>query len=254
MGLQALLKEAQGNWAGAAEKAKERHATGGQGEFERLPDGTYEADLTGAVVELSKGSGRLQVAWTYSIAEGPDEGEETKDFRGIADEDGMARLIEQLLKYEDAGHMSGVDSIVLTKLQGQLDKLTKKQPSVQIRLKTKGEYQNCYLEKVYEDGEERGGDGEGGTEPEKEPVKEAEKPARATRGKKAPEPEPAAEPEPEELKIGTKVAVTVKGTEYEGVVTEIDEEAETAEVDYEVNGKTKTADFPAADIVILKTQ
>ena len=130
------LKKAQGDWKNARSKANETVG------FAEVPDGRYLAHLTGATIGESKSSGRLQIQWTWTIVDGEHEGDTNLDFDGLETEDNLVFLGRKLARFsyelpED-----------ITEIADILDELIEKRPLSRIRLKTRGEFQNVYVDKI----------------------------------------------------------------------------------------------------------
>jgi hypothetical protein len=130
------LKRAQDNWQGAREKAKESSG------FTEVPDGRYLAHLTNAQIGESRSSGRLQIQWTWTISDGEFEKDTKLDFDGLETEDNLVFLGRKLARF---GYELPED---ITEISDILDELIEKQPLARIRLKTKGEFQNVYVDKL----------------------------------------------------------------------------------------------------------
>jgi hypothetical protein len=130
------LKKAQDNWQGAREKAKESSG------FTEVPDGRYLAHLTNAQIGESRSSGRLQIQWTWTISDGEFEKDTKLDFDGLETEDNLVFLGRKLARF---GYELPED---ITEISDILDELIEKQPLARIRLKTKGEFQNVYVDKL----------------------------------------------------------------------------------------------------------
>ena len=140
------LKKAQNDWENARSKAKE--TTG----FTEIPDGRYLANLTDGVIGESKSSGRLQIQWTWTVADGEFEGDTKLDFDGLETEDNLVFLGRKLARFsyelpED-----------ITEISDILEELIEKKPMARIRLKTRGEFQNVYVDKIIQSSSD---DGEG---------------------------------------------------------------------------------------------
>jgi len=134
--LENKLKKAQINWVGARTRANESSG------FTEVPDGRYLAHLTGAAIGESKSSGRLQIQWTWTIADGEFESDTKLDFDGLETEDNLVFLGRKLARfsYELPEDITAIADI--------LDELVEKRPLARIRLKTKGEFQNVYVDKL----------------------------------------------------------------------------------------------------------
>jgi hypothetical protein len=134
--LKKKLKVAQNNWQSARERAKE--STG----FTEVPDGRYLAHLTNAVIGESRSSGRLQIQWTWTVSDGEFEGDTKLDFDGLETEDNLVFLGRKLSRF---GYELPED---ITAIADILEELIEKRPLARIRLKTKGEFQNVYVDKL----------------------------------------------------------------------------------------------------------
>jgi len=134
--LKKKLQKAQNNWQGARERAKE---TSG---FTEVPDGRYLAHLTNAQIGESRSSGRLQIQWTWTISDGEFEKDTKLDFDGLETEDNLVFLGRKLARF---GYELPED---ITAINDILEELIDKQPLARIRLKTKGEFQNVYVDKL----------------------------------------------------------------------------------------------------------
>lgn len=138
------LAAASKNW----KNAKSRAAEAGGGGFEEIEDGRYLARLTDVEIGEAKSSGRLQVVWKYKIAEGDYKGQVKFAFDGLETEDNLMYLARTLIRYgyEMPDDISDIEEI--------LKDLSKSQPLVRIRLKTRGEFQNCYVDNVFGEDDE----------------------------------------------------------------------------------------------------
>lgn len=129
--------------------AKSDPKTMSDGGFTNLPDGKYLAELSNAELGESKSSGRLQVSWEWTVTEGEQAGETTRDFDGLERADSFPFLLSKLRRL-------GVDiqSLDLPDLPEVLAKLVELRPQALIQLRTgkaneKGErYQNLYINEV----------------------------------------------------------------------------------------------------------
>lgn len=143
--LKKKLAAAQKNWG----KAKQRAETEKSG-FEEIADGRYLARLTAAEIGESKSSSRLQVSWTYKILEGDYKGQNKMSFDGLETEDNLMYLARTFGKY---GYEAPDD---LEEVDALLTAIVKEKPMVKIRLKTKGgsDFQNLYIDEVYDKSDE----------------------------------------------------------------------------------------------------
>jgi chemotaxis protein histidine kinase CheA len=145
--LKQLLEKGQSAWKKASKKAKED--TGGN--FVELPDGRYTARLSSAKLGES-GNGRAQIAFGWVIADGEYEGKTAYNYQGIQSEDNLFYLGRDLVRlgYELPDSLSDLPEI--------LKDIEKTKPMGVINLKTKGEYQNLYIRKIFDSMEEDGDD------------------------------------------------------------------------------------------------
>jgi hypothetical protein len=223
---QKKLAAAQKNWT----KAKTRAEEGGSG-FTEIEDGRYYARLVGAEITEAKSSGRLQVAWKYKIVDGDYKGETKMDFDGLETEDNQVFIGRKLKQY---GYALPDD---LQEVEQILDALVKEKPLVRIRLKTRGEFQNVYVDKVFDkededevldvagaeaadDADETDETEETETTEETDEVEEADDE----------EEEAEAEEEPVELQVGMTVLVDTKEGQVTGTVLELLEQEEKVRV------------------------
>lgn len=151
------LNEAWGNAQTAAKESR--------GFTNDIEDGKYFARLVGAEVGESQTSQRVQISWQYAIAEGEHQGKLLRDYDGLETEQNLTFVLRKLdtLGY-DIEDMNAKD------LEDVLADIVKSRPLVRIRVKTKGEYQNIYLDQLIE-----GGAG-GGEEEEPEVEEELDEP------------------------------------------------------------------------------
>jgi hypothetical protein len=125
-------------------RAKEQARTFGPS----LPDGAYIAQLTTVSISESKSSERLQVAWEYVVVEGESVGTLIRDYDGLETEQNLTWLMRKLdrLGYDptelDAGDLEAV-----------MEELVARKPVLRVRLRTKGDYQNCYIDRVLDAGD-----------------------------------------------------------------------------------------------------
>lgn len=123
------LKGLSGTWK--TTKARE----GGQ--FQKLPDGDYEAVCKQARIENSKNSGRLQVAWMHTVTSGSQKGRKNYTYTGLDGDESIAWL-----KYTITAH--GVDAPKnIENLPKYLEKCIEKK--VNLTVQTNGQFQNTYV-------------------------------------------------------------------------------------------------------------
>lgn len=186
------LAAANKNWASAKTKASE---SAGGVEFE---DGRYLARLVAAKLGESAG-GRLQVRFDFKFEQDDEHaygGKVKYDYQGVETEQNLeffARRLEQL-GYEAPDDLSQIVDILLD--------IEKEKPLCKIRLKSKGDFQNVYIDKVYgndeESDEDEGEESDGGDVEDAAEEEEAEEAPAPKKGKKTKKEEPPAEEEEEE--------------------------------------------------------
>jgi len=222
-----------------------------------VADGVYKARLTTVALGESAGKGRLQVAWTWTIAEGEGKGTQPKDFDGLETEDNFFHLQKKIaqLGKDIPNDVAEVEPI--------LKELTKEKPFARIRIKTKAaddgnEYTHIYINKLLDSSGEdveteeqapeegtEGAEAEGGgaaPEPEAEPQPEAEEPQPEPEAEPEPEPEPAPEPEEVRLERGMDVTFRLGGKDVEGNILEF--------VENNTKARVKMADGKVFKLVI----
>ncbi len=263
MALKNFLKEMQDKWAEQSSAAKQ------QGDFENVPDGRYIAILSSAELTESKSSSRPMLAWGWTILEGDLEGEVIRSYRMLDYDNSFFWLAKELSTL-------GIDpeAVNIAKLEATLDELVESKIVARLKLQTKNEFQNVYVDRVLHDYYED--DDEPVAPPRRtrpEPVEEEavapKAKAKPGKAKPAPEPEPVedeeedeeeevedAEPfvetdaedeEEVELQVGMKVEFIRQGKELEGTVTKIDEENGSATV--KVGNKSYPVAFDVLSIV-----
>ncbi len=195
-----ILKQL-GGLKGMWKKARERANEGGS--WENLPDGKYIAQLSTAELGNSE-KGRFQCKMEYVVKEGEQAGQSIYKYMGLDKEESLDWMAKELVRL-------GVDATQLEaeELPAALEGLVKSKPTVRLKLRTKGEYQNCYIEKLVDSDETDGGDSEAAGE-----AGEA-----ADENQDAVEAAEAGEP----VEGETEVTFTIKGKEGQSVILKIDE-------------------------------
>ena len=158
-------------------------------------DGRYQATIKGATLGLSQSSSRLQVAWTYEFLDGQYVGKTKMDWDGCDSLENQIWLGRKLAKlgYEVPEDISDLEPI--------LAEIVKSRRVLTITLKTKGEFQKVYIDRVSEESTEE--------------VSESELEAEA---------------EEASLEVGMKVSFDFKEEKVEGEVIEILEQEEKVKV------------------------
>lgn len=191
MSIKKQLDMARKNW----KKAKEKAESGAFGDT--FEDGRYKVTIAKAELQESKSSGRLQVMLAYEFLEGGYLGKTKYDYPGIDSEDNLARFLGLMGKM--GFEIDNPDDI-----EDALEELVEKRITLRVSLKTRGEFQNVFIEKVLT-----------GSEAEEEVGTEDAVPE---------------EPTEAELKVGMEVTFEYKGKELSGEVKEILEDTEEAKV------------------------
>jgi len=113
-----------------------------------IEDGKYLAQLYRAELCESQSSGRLQVAWGYEILEGEFKGEKITNYDGVESEENLSFLGRNI------GRLGfDIPDDLENELVSLLEKIQKKKLQCKIAVKTKGEFQNVYLQKVISNNE-----------------------------------------------------------------------------------------------------
>lgn len=135
------LNELNGAWKGANVEDNNRR------EFEKLPDGTYQAHVEEARIERSKKSERLQIAFVFDIvAPHVHRGRKIFHYRGLDDPERIGWAKQDI-------YNMGLVVEDLTELPDLLPNLLDR--VIEIGLKTnpkKPDYQNVYINRVVNEG------------------------------------------------------------------------------------------------------
>jgi hypothetical protein len=139
--MERFIQANQGKWNDVAERA-----ASGVGLWENLPDGLYVALLSGAEVTESKSAGKLQIVLVWVIMEGDYEGETSRQFIGLESDKALQRvaLLQNTLGYDPREYDVTQPGV----LDAWLEELAEVELLCKIRLKTRGDYQNVYAEKL----------------------------------------------------------------------------------------------------------
>lgn len=221
----ARLKKAKGMWNAAKERVKE--SAGG---FQEYEDGKYLARCTNLELGESQ-NGRFQAVFTWKFEEGDYEGKEKKAFQGLESEDGFTFFGRDLdrLGYE------APDDLTTAAIEAIAKDIRKTKPLARIVLKTKGDFQNLYINKLLAgrstDEDEETEDMSGAAEEEEveeteaDTSEEVEEEAAEDEAEEEEEEEEEAEEEEEEetvdLAVGMAVVVNSKDGDVQGKVIEI---------------------------------
>lgn len=133
-------------------KSKQRVENGEGGSYEEFEDGRYAAKVVKmSVMESEKGN--LMVLCGYKVTEGEYKDKTITKPDMLISEENMLRFGAKLKKlgFEMPDEIEDLESV--------LKKIEKKSPSVRIRVKTNGEFQNVYVDKLISSSEEEDADG-----------------------------------------------------------------------------------------------
>jgi hypothetical protein len=208
------------------EKAKQAVQEGG-GAFERLPDGVYTAILSDAQLGESQTSNRLQVTWSWTIAEGEQKGETVYDYSGLDTEEQMGWFLRRVsqLGYD-------IEAVEAKTLEAELlPQIVEDKLLCEIQLRTKGEFQNVRVRKVLEEAS--------AAPATKEEKNEKEKPTEE-------------EGTTVELKSGDKVLVEFPEGDKEGVFKGMADDGEKARV--LLKGDKKVTTLPLERVFLLEEE
>ena len=127
-------------WSKAKETVKEKPL------FSEIPDGTYIAVLTNAEIRESD-RGWLHTAFEWTVVQDCEQAGETVFARsGLDREQSLEFLIQDLIRL--GVEVDDVEINDIWDLEDVLRELAKARPAARIRLKTKDEYQNVYINKL----------------------------------------------------------------------------------------------------------
>jgi hypothetical protein len=219
------LKKLGGNW----KKASKRDPSEFGGSA--IEDGIYRLRITGCELTESVSSGRLQIHWEFTVAEGESKGEQVHDYDGLESEDNLFFLQRKLARLgkEVPEDVSTIETV--------LQEIEKERPLIRARVKTKDDFTHVYINKMLDDaGKDVDMPEPDGAEPEAEEGGEApEEPAveEAAPEEVAPEAEAEPEAEPEAgdaLEEGMRVTFKSKGADVEGEIVEFTDNDSKARV------------------------
>lgn len=117
-----------------------------ESDFEDLPDGKYQVKIEVARFENSKNSGRLQLAYEFTVvAPEKTEGRKHWHYRGLEDEINVGYMKREL---KTCG--VDVDSIPITQVQNHLPNIIGSILEITIKTKktNRGEFRNTYFNKL----------------------------------------------------------------------------------------------------------
>jgi hypothetical protein len=220
------LKKSSDAWDSAKKKAAEQSGGGGYGEYD---DGKYLARLQ--VMEGGVNPNGAYIRLQFKFVEGEYENQTHSMFQNLRTDENMyhaARLIEKF-GYELPDKFTDIPAILAA--------ISKEKPLCKITIKTKGEYQNTFVDKVIDEaeGEDEESENDDDTaaedeETEDEDAEESEDEGEEEVEEEEEEEEEEADDEEGDLEVGMRVeAETSKGTRT-GVVASIDEKEGTVKI------------------------
>jgi hypothetical protein len=106
--------------------------------YDPLPDGKYQVKVDSVAIEESKTSHRLQLKWVLKVIAGAFQGRLIWRYNGFDSTENLTYLKKDLTT-------CGVTVTKLSELEENLQFLL--DTVLEVQLKTKGEYQNCYINK-----------------------------------------------------------------------------------------------------------
>lgn len=146
------------------DKAKEESQSSG---FDEFDDGRYKMKAVDAKIGVSKNK-RVQVIITWKFLKGEYKGKEKLDFEGLT-EDHLQYLLKKL---DSMGYDVSELEDLEEGLQEILKDIKKSKPECRVRLKTKGEFQNVYVDGLLGEGDD---EDEEEDDEEEEPKKKSKK-------------------------------------------------------------------------------
>lgn len=232
MGLDKKLKAKLDKAKGAWKKAKTRAATEKSG-FDEIEDGRYLARLVSFEIGESKSSSRVQMMTEWKLQEGDYKGQSKRNYDGLESEDNLVYVAKFIgrLGYEAPDDLDSLDAL--------MKEIVAEKPLARIRLKTRGEFQNVYVDQVFDKDDEdeilaeAASEAEAGDEEEEETEEteetdeaeeeeESDDDAEEEEADEEAEEDEASDDEVEvELTVGTKVLAPYKGKKKPGKVIEI---------------------------------
>jgi len=220
MSFRKRLAGLQENWDNAGQR---------KGGYENLPDGRYIAALSKAYIRESE-KGDLYVVLHFVVEEGDHDGSIVYDWNRIETEDGLYYTRQKLLK------MGADVPDKLAKLEDCLSDLQDGEPRVRLQLKTKGDFQNVYLDRLLDSDDEPyepedapwDGDGDDKGDDAGDAADTGEEPDDADDDADDSDDTGSDDATPEvDLAVGMRVDVEGRG---EGMIKKIDEENELVHV------------------------
>lgn len=202
------LKASKDLFKAARERVVKDRGKSGAPEFE---DGLYLARVDSADMFEKDGVLKVLFKWKFEDDHAEYAGKVVHDYQGITSEDNLYHFGRRL---EDLGYEMPDDPVEII---DALEAIVKEKKLCKIRLRTKGDWQNTFLQKVYEVGEDP--DDEDAEEAEEADEAPAKKPAKGKAKKEEPaEEEEAAEEEEEEAEEEEEEEAEEEETEEDDAV------------------------------------
>lgn len=132
--IEAELKELESAWSEAEDRGDQ---------FGDIPDGTYQVKITKATINKSQSSKRLQISWEFTIISGDLKNRKKFAHDGLETKENMDYVKTRLARL-------GVD-VEGTKL-GDMPEILESVigKTCEIKVKTRGDFQNAYVQKLIE--------------------------------------------------------------------------------------------------------
>jgi hypothetical protein len=234
------LAAAGSSWKNAKKRVSENRGS----TFVDYDDGKYIAKLTKAELTESESSGRLQVDFSWRFEEEPYEGKIKHAYQGIETEDNMYYLGRDL---ERLGYELPDD---LNDLPETLEAITAEGIIARIALKSKGDFQNVYIQKLINQDDDDADDEAVDEEAEAEPTEADEEEVEET--DEETEDEGEEEADEEEADDADAEEEDEEEAEEEEAEEEGDEEVIEIEVGQRVQAETAKGREPGEIIEILE--
>lgn len=139
-----MFKRRLGSLGATFKKAQEEAKSRARNEA-AVPDGRYIVKVKEAELTVSQVTDRLQIHWQWEVQEGEHAGVMLHSWDGIETEMNLTFLCRTLdrLGYD-------IDEVDITSLDEILSDIKETEPTVRIRVRTKEEFTNIFVEKLLE--------------------------------------------------------------------------------------------------------
>jgi len=239
----AWVAQAKAKWAEEAKRAKEAP------EYRRHPDGRYRALLTSAKFEFSQNSNRPQLVSGWTVTEGELEGEILRNYDGLDNEQSLYYLARWMARFG-----RDPEEVDLENLQDVLDEIVGEKHEGIVRLKTKGEYQNLFVEKVMDADDDDDADADADDSDESGDEDDSNADASEAEDEEEEESEEGDEDDEDEavVEVGMKVNYPWRGEQCQGEVTDILEDEGKVKVRTLVDGKGKIRTVSVEELTLAE--